>query len=340
MGGPLGGVTVEPELAWTRPDGTSLIIREATRKDYPGIARLMRFTHSLPATEENLVESDARRKPGTIFKRYVAVDRGEVVAYCKCERWPVHQPVRFIIAVAVEPDYRHEGLGAELYRLAEKVGLNDEAEQLWAQTLEQDIESEAFLERRGYKINFFLRSLTIVLKDFDASAFENVLSEVKATGIRFVPFSEFEDSEENRRRLYDVHATVERDVPNLGEDHFEPFDDWQRRTFHSPWYDAAGQILAIDGDRWVGIGAVGQFAHGIHLNMITGVLREYRGRKIGMALKLLGIEFAKSKGGVEIQTQNHDNNAAMLAINAKFGYKPMPGWNFWHRLIKQPSNVE
>src|SRR5258708_30541792 len=32
------------------------------------------------------------------------------------------------------------------------------SEQLWAQTVEHDIESEAFLERRGYKINFFLCS--------------------------------------------------------------------------------------------------------------------------------------------------------------------------------------
>ncbi len=300
----------------------------------------MRFTHSLPATEENLASSEARRKPRTVFKRYVAVDGDVVVAYCKCERWPVHEPVRFIIGVAVEPEYRHQGLGAELYRLAEEVGFNEEAEQLWAQTAEHDKESEAFLERRGYTINFFLRSLTIVLKDFDASPFEDILAEVKSSGIRFIPFCDFEDSEENRRRLYDIHATVERDVPNLGEDHFEPFNDWARKTFDSPWYDAAGQILAVDGDRWIGIGAVGQFAQGIHLNMITGVLREYRGRRIGMALKLLGIEFAKSKGGTEIQSQNHENNAAMLAINQKLGYRLQPGWNFWHRTIKQPSHVE
>ncbi len=79
-------------------------------------------------------------------------------------------------------------------------------------------------------------------------------------------------------------------------------------------------MIALDGDKWIGLGAVGEFYSGTHVNAITGVLREYRGRKIGLALKLLGIEFAKSRGAKELRTQNHGTNAPMLAINKRLGY--------------------
>jgi GNAT superfamily N-acetyltransferase len=312
-----------------------LTVREATRSDYGAIARLMRFTHSLPATEETMVEAEKRRKP-SFLKRYVAENDGHILAYSKCERWPVDSLVRFILTVAVEPEFRGRGLGAELYRLSEEAGLKEGAQQLWAQTVENDAVSEGFAERRGFERNFFLQDLSIDLAKFDGTPFRNIVCEAEASGIRFARFSDYEDTEANRRRLYELHATVERDVPVFGEEAFPSFEDWQRRVIGSPWHEPAGQILAVDGDQWIGVGAVGKLGPDIYLNMITGVTREYRGRKIGLALKLLGIEFAKSRGAAEIHTQNHKTNATMLAINSKLGYQPLPGWNFWQRVVKQP----
>ena len=300
----------------------------------------MRFTHSIPSTEETLVTSDLRRPQGTVFKRFVAEKDGQAIAYAKCEQYPMDSPVRFVLAVAVEPEQRNEGLGAKLYKLAETVAVEGRAEQMWVQTAEGDRVSEQFAERRGYKKNFFIQDLKIDLAAYDSTPFEGFVREAEESGIRFVPYSHFEDSEENRRKLYELNATVERDVPNVGRDGFASFETWQRRTMEASWYDAEGQILAIDGDRWVGIGAVGKFSSDLCLNTITGVLREYRGRKLGVALKVLGIEYAKRVGAREIHTQNHGTNQAMLAINARIGYKQEPGWNFWERVIEQPSHVE
>jgi hypothetical protein len=61
------------------------------------------------------------------------------------------------------------------------------------------------------------------------------------------------------------------------------------------------------------------------VNMITGVDRTYRGRKIAKALKLLTIRYAKAYGATAIRTNNDSENGTMLAINRKLGYRPQPG---------------
>ena len=60
-------------------------------------------------------------------------------------------------------------------------------------------------------------------------------------------------------------------------------------------------------------------------NFITGVLPAYRGRKIAQALKLIAIRYAKARGANYIRTDNDSENAPMLAINRKLGYKSQTG---------------
>jgi predicted GNAT superfamily acetyltransferase len=92
------------------------------------------------------------------------------------------------------------------------------------------------------------------------------------------------------------------------------------------WFRPDGQILAADGDKYVGLSAVGYFKDSNSAyNLMTGVMPEYRGRKIALALKLLSIRAAKSWGVDTIRTNNDSQNAPMLAINHKLGYVPQPG---------------
>ncbi len=89
------------------------------------------------------------------------------------------------------------------------------------------------------------------------------------------------------------------------------------------------QIMAADGDRVIGLGAVGYFAATNSMyNMITGVHPDYRGRKIALALKLLTLRYAKQAGAAYIRTNNDSENAPMLALNRKLGYVPETGMYF------------
>jgi RimJ/RimL family protein N-acetyltransferase len=57
-------------------------------------------------------------------------------------------------------------------------------------------------------------------------------------------------------------------------------------------------------------------------NMFTGTQRAYRGRGLGLAVKLASIAWAREHGITQIATRNDETNAPMLAINRRLGYRP------------------
>ena len=132
--------------------------------------------------------------------------------------------------------------------------------------------------------------------------------------------------------LYELNRRTARDNPS-NDDTFAPFEEFRRFVFGASWYRADGQIVAAEGDRWVGMAAVGYFRETNSMyNMFTGVDRAYRGRKLALALKLLAIRCAQRYGAVYLRTNNDSQNAPMLAINRKLGYQPQVGK---YRLIQE-----
>jgi RimJ/RimL family protein N-acetyltransferase len=57
-------------------------------------------------------------------------------------------------------------------------------------------------------------------------------------------------------------------------------------------------------------------------NMFTGTLREYRGRGLALAVKLASIHWAAAHGSSMMVTTNDLENAPMLAVNKRLGYRP------------------
>lgn len=107
---------------------------------------------------------------------------------------------------------------------------------------------------------------------------------------------------------------------------FLRLEDFHKFVFESSWFRADGQILAANGGCWVGLGAVGCFANtNSTCNMHTGVLKEYRGRKIALALKLLAICYSRACGAVLLRNGNDSQNAPILAINRSWGTRQGQG---------------
>ncbi len=109
------------------------------------------------------------------------------------------------------------------------------------------------------------------------------------------------------------------------------YDEFVENVIGASWFRPEGQIFASDGDpakstEWIGLAGVRLLPEkrGAY-NLMTGVLRSYRGRKIAQALKLLAIRYAKAQGAIYIRTTNDSLNVPMLAINDKLGYQRQPG---------------
>lgn len=85
--------------------------------------------------------------------------------------------------------------------------------------------------------------------------------------------------------------------------------------------------IAKDGDRYVGVVTLQQNEQTQAMyHQFTGVLPEYRGRRIGLALKLLAIQTARAAGVPYLRTHNDSLNGPMLRINRDLlGYQAVPG---------------
>ncbi|TQE32771.1 hypothetical protein Sipo8835_19760 [Streptomyces ipomoeae] len=88
-----------------------------------------------------------------------------------------------------------------------------------------------------------------------------------------------------------------------------------------PAYDPRGVVLAIDGDRWVGMAATSDRRRsGFVFNEMTGVRACHRGRGISLAMKTFGIGFAGMCGVSTVRTLHHPANVRAIAMNRTLGY--------------------
>jgi predicted GNAT superfamily acetyltransferase len=96
----------------------------------------------------------------------------------------------------------------------------------------------------------------------------------------------------------------------------------------SPNLFPEGYMIAKDGDKYVGMSTVWKAQKdpkGLYQGL-TGVVRDYRGQGIAVALKLKVIEFARNHKYEKLKTWNDSTNAPMLGINVKLGFKREVGW--------------
>jgi GNAT superfamily N-acetyltransferase len=294
--------------------------------DLPAIARLVNTFETYPVTVEQLYTWFQRDSaPGYAALRLVAVDEKDVVAgYGMIVHAASAPAYHFYVWVGVDPAFRCRKIGSALWDAALAYLKGQGATRLASEVLDYDPLGLAFAERRGFTIYQRLFDSILDLASFDETPYLPDLAALAAQGIRFCALADFTDTPETRRKLYDLNAANVLDIPgvvNLPWS-FPEFEEMMR----ADWFRAEGQLLAVDGETWVGLAAVrlipeSQEAYNEH----TGVLRAYRGRKIAQALKILAARYARQHGALKLRTDNNSDNKPILAINRKLGYQPQPG---------------
>lgn len=294
--------------------------------DFPSVVRLLNVWQVVPTTEEAERVAYAQWSASP-HRALVAENDGTVIGYGRVStsRGVTFAPGSYHVELHVLEEERRRGAGRKLYESLAKFARENGATELRTRVRDTDEASRAFAERRGYTLSChsFLSYLDVTT--FDPTPWADAISVVEAQGIRLVDFATLGDTPENRRALYAMNRdSMDGEPGYTGE--FADFATFEREFFHSKGFFPECQILAIEGDRLVGIAALLWFpGEPMPFHAFTGVLPEYRRRGIAQALKIQIVEAARQRGATKIRTGNDSRNTGMLAINRRMGYVSAPG---------------
>jgi len=293
--------------------------------DAAEMARLYSYVLAEPITADTALDW-WRPRVGEIRVTTLAQNEtGTVIGYWDVSRETWMKPGNFFTKIILVPERRGQGLGAQMFADALRVAREHGATHLESSVREDDAASIRFAKSHGFEIEHHAFESTLALADFDEHRFDELMARVRADGFLFFSLAEAGVTDENKHKLYDVNRASSLDDPG-SDGTFPDFYAFSKNVFDASWFRADTQILASHGEHWVGLSAIGVYQADKHAyNAFTGVLRDYRGRGLAQALKLQTILLARREGMRYIRTHNDSNNAPMLAINRKLGYKPEPG---------------
>lgn len=278
---------------------------------------------ALPFTGRQLASDQRSAEQDPYFRRVVAAADDKIVGACAIRsNWAgTVQPGRLWVTIDVAPQWRGHGLGSRMlhHGIAE---FDSDVAELGTCIREDRLPHADFLAEFGFEERFRSWGAHLDLTTFDPAQYDDLIDDLRLTGISLVPYEEIE-SEENYQKLVDLNRDLDRDVRS-----FDPIVPSAGSEPIGPDVVRAGLIVALDeqGD-FVGMACLRQDTPGGPIDSgLTGVRREHRGRGIATALKARSLAVAKELGATETGTGGGGTDSPMKRLNQKLGYKVEPDW--------------
>lgn len=301
-------------------------LRPVVETDYP---RLVAISNQLALQQRSLaefVQMEAKRDRSRPSIRLAATDAaGQVVGHGILFRSPWRPEGHYWLSGSVDIAHQGRGAGSALLTAFEQWAREWGQHALETEVRDDRPEGKSFLEARGFQqTEHYFRS-ELDLTNFDPAPFMGVLERARANGYRFLSMADL-DLEAGKRAVYALDTDCTRDEPGIAPDWEPPsYETYEREIFTGPQFDPGAVFLAVKEGEYAGMTGLHFPPGGTPWTFFTGVRREHRGQGLAQALKLLAVEYARSRGHARVGTGNHERNQPMLAVNRKFGFQPLPG---------------
>src|SRR5688572_20628509 len=297
-------------------------LRPFTTDDWPAVVEIEnRIFPDSPRSLEGALHWDSRWEDKYFRERLVAVDdSGRVVGRGMLQHSPWQfSPTSYGFDAQVDPEWQRRGVGSALYEALLETARRREAKLIRADAKESKPESLAFLEHRGFEEIQRSWESRLDVNGFDFSAFATAEPRAKEQGLVVTTLAEEwekagpEGSAERKavsRLVYDLDCECSADEPSFAPVTMPPFERWYDDMLTSPNALREANFLMRDGDRLVGLSALFKNLVLPHVLQqgFTAVARSHRGRGVAMALKVVGVRYAKEHGYTEIRTGNNTRN--------------------------------
>jgi GNAT superfamily N-acetyltransferase len=229
------------------------------------------------------------------------------------------RPNLVFLLLTVLPDTRRRGAGTGLYEAVSGWARERGLEALEAVVADDDPESLAFAERRGFSEQRREKGVALDLTRAEAPPVE------PPEGVEIVTWAERPELD---RGMYEVALEAYPDIPGSEDEETEPFEDWLASHMQGSGDLPEATFIAVaGGDEVVGWAKFSLTAARpkVASHDMTAVGRAWRGRGVARALKATQIGWAKAMGFEQLSTRNEERNAPIRHLNAEFGYEPAVG---------------
>jgi GNAT superfamily N-acetyltransferase len=229
---------------------------------------------------------------------------------------------RVFVLVTVLADRRGRGTGSALYSRASEWAAERGVSKLETWIDEDDEESIAFAERRGFVEVERDSRLVLDLAGVEPPPVD------PPPGIEVVTWAERPDV---IRGVYEVASEGYPDIPGGEDEQMEPFEDWLEHDMQGPSDRPDATFLALADGEVIGYAKFSLTAARptIASHDMTAVRRSWRGRGVAGALKRAQIGWAKREGFERLQTTNEVRNEPIRRLNERLGYHVVPGRVFF-----------
>lgn len=319
-------------------------IRPFTGDDYARLADVTnRAQPDDPISERDLRYHDETWDETRYFKqRLVAMnDAGTAVGFGRVSHLPEQfHPGKYQVRVIVDLDWQRRGHGGALFQaLLDRLQARH-AISVRTWVTESDAPSIRFATKRDFVEMRREWQSRLDVDAFDPASFATALPRIAGHGITITTLADRAGADPNLwPAMYELDTICATDVPDIDPYTPVPYEEFVTTYLTAPYVLADGFFIARHGDRYVGVARLWSSDEepDILNQDLTGVLPEYRGQGIAMALKLATIEYARAHGKREIRTWNDTANRAMLRINEALGFAKQPAVIMFLRDLAAPG---
>lgn len=255
---------------------------------------------------------------------------GQVIGYGTSWRAPWSDPGELASSFCVHPDYQRQGVGELILSHLENWAVSHKASVLLSKVKDWIPGSLPFAQKHGFLLDAHIFELRLNLPQLDLTKFANPIDRLTDSGTTFVTLADI-PGEVSEKKLYDLYVETTKDNPGHSGN-LPAFPEWRKEALPEDCSQEKWVFIALDGDRFVGVSTLFSTEEtGVLYNDYTGVSKNYRGRGIAKALKLLSIQAALNEGSHTITTDTEAGNEAMQKLNRGLGYLPGKGH---YRILK------
>jgi len=317
----------------------NLTLRPFTEGDYDGIINLKNLLYpDHPTSLESMRHRDITRDHKIQHKQWVSELNSNIIGSVLYTQWEeIYHPQKFVIKIYIHPQYQNQGYGTICYNHLIKALKPFDPIKISTEVHEPHEQSIRFFENRGFMHTISERESSLDLTSFKPEKFEQKIAQINQQGFQLITLKEFRkiDSKADYK-VWEFEREVSPDMPWPDPIHLPEFDIYYRQIFNHPKFNEDAWFLVIDGGYIAGLNNLWKSEIPLGLNNgLTGVRRKYRRKGIATALKYNSMTWAKDNGYKWIRTDNAATNESMLNINIKAGFKFMPAWLLYEKVLKE-----